>query len=340
MAGSRWHLRFRGLAIGVAAGALAYVVQRGRQQRDAIAPRIHDLTRRALVSLGVPAESQFVMVNGVRLHTVVAGPPSGPLAVLLHGFPECWYSWRKQIPALVEAGYRVVAVDQRGYGLSDKFADVASYQPNALAGDVRELIRRMGCERAVVVGHDWGGTVAWRFAMDYPDRVDRLAILNGAHPAAYARELRRNPEQWRKSLYFIFFQVPWLPELLVGYSPRATMRFFLRGASTRKDAYTDDELEVMAAAFAQPGAPKATLNWYRASFQFAGAWRRTRPVERPVLIVWGEDDVALSRALTVDLEAWAPNLSVHTIPHCGHWVQNEAPAEVNAHLLGFLSTPG
>src|SRR3954449_2631161 len=149
------------------------------------------------------------VVNGVRLHYVEAG--AGPLVVLLHGFPEFWYSWRHQIPALAAAGFRVVAPDMRGYNRSDKPRGVRAYSGDALTGDVAKLIRACGAERAVVVGHDWGAAVAWQFAMAYPALLERLVIMNAPHPARFLRALR-TWRQARKSWYMFFFQLPWLPE--------------------------------------------------------------------------------------------------------------------------------
>jgi len=227
--------------------------------------------------------------------------------------------------------------DQRGYNLSDKPAGAANYRIDALAADIRDLIHALGAERAIVVGHDWGGAVAWALPMLYPEVVDRLIVMNAPHPAAFARELRDNPDQRRKSWYIAFFQLPWLPEFLMGYSPRASAEFFFRAGATRFEAFTDDELDMMATALAQPGALTTMLNWYRA---LRLTWRagKPRPIEHRTLLIWGEDDRALGKSLTRGLDQWAPNLTLHLIHNCGHWVQNEAPAEVNAQMLAFLKS--
>ncbi len=166
-----------GMAASTAVWAATILARRARARRQALARQVNEVTRHAVGRLGVRAQSQFLHVNEVGLHSVVAGPPAGPLVVLLHGFPECWYSWQHQIPALARAGYRVVVPDQRGYNLSDKPAGAHNYQIDQLTGDVRDLIQAMGRERATLVGHDWGGVVAWRFAMDYPDMVDKLVRI-------------------------------------------------------------------------------------------------------------------------------------------------------------------
>lgn len=332
----RWMLL--SVSAGVVAGVVALIV-RGRARRLALASRVDDVTRRAVERLNVPAESRLVSVSetdGVRLHAVMAGPQEGPLVVLLHGFPECWYSWRHQVSVLAQAGYRVVAPDQRGYNLSGKPAGVQSYQIDRLTADIAGLVRALGRERAIIVGHDWGGAVAWRFAMDYAGVVDKLVVMNAPHPVAFARELRSNWAQRIKSWYMAFFQLPWLPEALLSLSPVSSARLFFRRTAVRAGAFSDADLEVMATALAQPGALQAMIHWYRASFRFAPA-RRTQVIEAPTLLIWAEDDVALTKSLTYGLEKRVSNLALHYIPHCGHWVQNEAPDEVNAQMLAFLS---
>ncbi|MGD8462892.1 MAG: alpha/beta hydrolase [Anaerolineae bacterium] len=328
-----------GLGSGLAVGAAALALAKTRQQRRALARRVPALTDRAISRLPVPAESTFLRVNGLRLHAVLAGPEDGPLAVLLHGFPECWYSWRHQIAALGEAGYRVVAADQRGYNLSDKPPGVASYQIDHITADILGLIHAMGYEQATLVAHDWGGVAAWHFAMDYPQIVDRLVVMNAPHPVAFARELRNNRSQQLKSWYVAAFQLPWLPETLLALSPRATTRLFLRRTAVRPGAFSDADLEVMAAALAQPGAMPAMIHWYRAALRYPAA-RRSQVIACPTLLIWAEDDVALGLELTHGLARWVPDLQIHTIPGCGHWVQNEMPQEVNAQLLAFLAETG
>ena len=172
-----------------------------------------------------PWSHHQAIVNGVRLHYVEAG--EGPLVVLLHGFPEFWYAWRDQIPALAAAGYRVVAPDMRGYNLSEKPPGVTSYRLEHLTADVAALIRQLGAERATVVGHDWGGAVAWQLPVFHPEVVERLAVLNAPHPGALLRELR-TLEQLRRSWYIAFFQLPWLPELALRAGDAALLRRMLR----------------------------------------------------------------------------------------------------------------
>jgi pimeloyl-ACP methyl ester carboxylesterase len=320
------------------ASVLAALLQYARKRRQSLARRVDHITQRAVHGLDVPAESRFLPASDLQLHAVVAGPEAGPLALLLHGFPECWYSWRHQVPLLARAGYRVVVPDQRGYNLSDRPAGVGSYQIDHLTADILALMAALGRERATVIGHDWGGVVAWRLAIDYPQAVERLIVMNAPHPVAFAKALAADWSQRLRSWYIFFFQVPWLPEALLGLSPLATARLLFRGTSVRRDAFSEADLEVMAAALAQPGALRAMLHWYRATFRYRPA-RRARPIEAPTLLLWAEDDVALGKPLTYSLERWVPDLEIHYIGGCGHWVQNEAPAEVNERLVAFLKRP-
>jgi len=276
------------------------------------------------------------VVNGVRLHYVEAG--AGPLVVLLHGFPEFWYSWRHQIPALAAAGFRVLAPDQRGYNESDKPAGVDAYRVEALTADVAGLIRHVGEARAAVVGHDWGGVLAWYLPVQYPELVDRLVVLNAPHPLAYLRELRRGGQLLR-SWYVLFFQLPGLPERLIRAGDFAAVRRMLRRQPVRPDAFTEEDVERYRVALARPGALTAALNYYRAAVRGGGlrrAARKMRPIPVPTLLLWGEQDPALSVRLTEGLEAWVPDLRVERIADASHWVQNDAPERVNQALVNFL----
>jgi pimeloyl-ACP methyl ester carboxylesterase len=329
----RWLLA--SIAAGAAIGAVSVLLAQSKRQRAALAGRVDKVTRQAIDRLGVPAESRFIQVGDLRLHTILAGPPDGPLAVLLHGFPECWVSWRSQIPVLVGAGYRVAVPDQRGYNLSDKPKGVENYQLDCITADILALIRALGRERATLVAHDWGGAAAWRFAMDYPQAVENLVVMNAPHPVAFAKALAGDWSQRRKSWYMFAFQLPWLPETLLTLSPLATVRFFFRRIAVRPGAFSDDDLAVIAAALAQPAAMAAMINWYRAAFRYPPA-KKVSVVETRTLLIWAEDDVALGVPLTYGLERWVPDLQVRYIPHCGHWVQNEAAAEVNERMIDFL----
>ena len=272
----------------------------------------------------------YAQANGVRLHYVEQG--SGPLVVLLHGFPDFWYSWRDQIPALAAAGYRVVAPDLRGYNESERPLGVEAYGLDTLAADVAALIHALGAERATVVGHDWGGLVAWHVAMHHPEVVSSLVIMNAPHPRAFRRELKNNWAQKRRSWYIGFFQLPWLPEAMLAVGDRWLLRRVLRRGGP---AHTDAELAAYLAAFAAPGAMTAALNYYRALFRMPS--KRPVTIACPTLLIWGLRDRFLLPALADGTEAWVPTLERHEEPRARHWVQHDASASVNARLLEFLS---
>jgi len=275
-----------------------------------------------------PWRHREAIVNGIRLHWVEAGA-AGPLVMLLHGFPEFWYSWRFQLPVLAER-FRVVAPDLRGYNLSEK--PPAGYDPSTLTDDVRELVRALGEERAHIVGHDWGGVLAWVYAMRFPEATDRLVILNAPHPARFAEEVRR-PRQFFRSTYALFFQLPRLPELLLGANRCWLLARGMRRSAVNKAAFTDDVLERYREAMSRPGSLTAALNYYRSARP--GRMPADARVRVPALILWGVHDVALRKELTERLGRWVPELTVRYL-ECGHWTQQERPEEVNQYLLEFL----
>lgn len=283
-----------------------------------------------------PWSHHQAIVNGVRLHYVEAG--EGPLVVLLHGFPEFWYAWRAQIPALASAGYRVVAPDMRGYNLSEKPPGVVSYRVEALTADVAALIRHLGVERATVVGHDWGGAVAWQLPVFHSEVMERLAVLNAPHPGALLRELR-TLEQLRRSWYIAFFQLPWLPELALRTGDAALLRRLLRQAPVRPGAFDDADIQRYIDALMQPGAATATLNYYRALVQrnpLELSRQLQQSIKVPTLLIWGRQDRFLGPRLTEGLTRWVPDLRIERIAEAGHWVMADAPERVNELLLAFL----
>ncbi len=281
------------------------------------------------------SEQTFFTLSQVKLHAAVAGPAEGPLVILLHGFPEHWYSWRHQIPALAAAGFRVIAPDQRGYNLSEKPSHIKDYAVDTLTQDIVDLIEQVGRKKAIIVGHDWGGVVAYRLAMDYPDQVKKLVILNSPHPRAFAREAKKF-RQLRRSWYMFYFRLPWLPESLFNFTPKLWAKKMFQGTAINKAAFSDKEVEVMAKAMAQPGAMRSMLHWYRAAFRFKPK-NRTQQIQMPTLIIWGEEDVALNIHLLDGMEPWFEGpLHIERIPDRGHWIQNEAPKKVNQLLLDFL----
>ncbi|MBK7894829.1 MAG: alpha/beta hydrolase [Anaerolineaceae bacterium] len=321
------------------AGLLGSALVFHNYQLSKIARKTDRLTAQAVDALnaahpGLNADCHFIDVDGIILHTLVAGPKDGPLAVLLHGFPEHWVSWRKQIPALAQAGYRVVVPDQRGYNRSSKPWGIRPYRLDALTKDIAGLIGKFGGETAVIIAHDWGGGVGWQFAADYPQMTDKLIIMNAPHPQAMWREFQKGWEQRLKSWYMLFFQLPLLPELIFTLNPHQTARQSFQQMTSQPGAFSDDEVEMMAVAMSQPRAMTSMINWYRA-LRYPAA-NQTAHIAAPTLLIWGEQDFALSRTLTEDLEEWVPNIQRHYVPNSNHWVQNEAPEAVNGAMLAFL----
>lgn len=282
-------------------------------------------------------EEGFAEVNGVRLHYVKQG--TGPLVLLLHGFPECWYSWRHQLPFLARK-FTAVAPDLRGYNLSDKPRGVSSYRTTPLLDDVRGLVDFFGERQATVIAHDWGGVIAWNLAAFHPEVVDRLVILNAPHPLAYLRELRRNPRQRRSSWYVFMFQLPFLPEWRIRRRGFEMLDRVYSGWVLRKDTFSKEDIARFKEAMGQPGCLTAAVNYYRAVFRDPEALGRLKAyprIQAPTRIIWAEDDRALTNELTHDLsDYFATPPEIRYIPRCSHWVQQEQPDRVNEYLEEFL----
>ncbi|AYA37287.1 alpha/beta hydrolase [Hymenobacter oligotrophus] len=281
-------------------------------------------------------EHHYVDTNGIRLHVVQCGPQSGPLVVLLHGFPEFWYGWHRQLQALAEAGYRVWAPDQRGYNLSDKPPRVSDYTLPKLAADVLGLLDAAGQRKAYVAGHDWGGIVAWHLAMYHPDRLHRVAILNVPHPAVFGRTLRSSPGQLRKSWYVFFFQLPWLPETLTSLSNYWAGRQTLL-SSSRRGIFSPDDLREYRAAWAKPGAMRSMINWYRAAVRTGRQGTQPGRVAVPLHMLWGKRDAFLQADMAQQSLAYCDHGRLTYFDKATHWLQHEEPQRVTEMLLAFFA---
>lgn len=275
-------------------------------------------------------------VNGVNLHVVEAGSQGGPAVLLLHGFPEFWFGWRHQIGALADAGFRTIVPDQRGYGQSEKPRPVSAYRLEQLAADVAGLIGISGRPRASLVGHDWGGLVAWWFAMTRPDIVERLVILNSPHPVAFRKHLRSSPRQMLKSWYAFFFQIPWLPEVIFRQANWRRLTEAVRGSS-RPGTFTDADLDRYRSAWSEPGAITAMINWYRAAMRDRSTPPSDTRVRVPTLIIWGTSDNFLDRPLAEASLACCDQGRLELIDSATHWLQHEEPERVNRLLIDFLT---
>ncbi|MBD8016793.1 alpha/beta fold hydrolase [Planococcus wigleyi] len=279
---------------------------------------------------------QFLESNGINLHVAVAGPEDGLLVVLLHGFPEFWFGWKNQIQPLAEKGYRVVAPDQRGYNLSDKPEGIDNYTVDHLRDDVIGIIEHFKKESAIVIGHDWGGAVAWHLAATHPEYVDKLIVLNIPHPKAMPRVLKKNPLQWMKSSYIAFFQLPNLPEKALGMGEFKTMQQSIEQTS-KKNTFSPHEMEQYKAAWSQSDALTAMLNWYRAIRR--GSFRQIpeTKIKVPVRIIWGLGDQFLSPMLAKESMSFCEEVNLAFVGEATHWIQHEQPDIVNRLIDQFIN---
>ncbi len=271
--------------------------------------------------------------NGITLHAVEAGPEDGPLVILLHGFPEFWWGWRYQIGPLAEAGCRALAPDQRGYNLSDKPEGRRAYDLDTLAKDVVGLADALGRRTFSVVGHDWGGLVAWWTASRYPDRVEKLVALNAPHPGVVGAYLRSHPAQMLRSLYAGFFQIPRLPEILLSRDGFRGLKDALLRTS-RPGTFSREDLAQYEKTWSQPGALTTMLNWYRALPLRPDM--KNPSVRCPTLVIWGKGDRFMESGIAETSAALCDRGRVQWFDEATHWVQHEEPEAVNAALVGFL----
>jgi pimeloyl-ACP methyl ester carboxylesterase len=283
---------------------------------------------------GVDVDHRTVEAAGVDLHVAVAGPEGGEPVLLMHGFPDFWYGWRHQIPALADAGYRVWVPDQRGYNTSDKPGGVESYSLDRLGADALAVADAAGDGEVHFVAHDWGAVVAWYLGTQYPERVDRLVPINVPHPTVFRRHLRRDPRQMLRSWYALYFQLPWLPERTfsalnhrVGVA--ATKEF------AREGAFTDADLAHYRTAWSRPGALTAMLNWYRAFLRHPVALPEPH-VAPPTALLWGVEDDALREEMAPESVELCEDGRLVRFSGATHWVHREVPEMVNDLIVRFL----
>jgi len=278
-------------------------------------------------------------LDQVRLHCAEMGPRDGAPVILLHGFPSFWYGWCHQLPALAEAGFRVIAPDMRGYGSSDKPGGVANYRVEVLAADIAQLIGALGHERARVVGHDWGGLVAWWLAMLHPEQLTKLSVMNCPHPS-HGIAMLTSLRQLRKSWYMLYFQLPGLPEQTLAANDFAGIRRVLRRDPARADAFTDEDIDRHVEACRGDG-PTTMINYYRALFR-RSPWkvqRKLRPIDVETQVIWGAQDRYLGVEFAEPPAGWVRGLRFDVLDDASHWVQADRPERVNELLLDFLGAP-
>ena len=278
---------------------------------------------------------RFVETKGLTFEVAEAGE-GDHLALCLHGFPELHFSWRHQFPLLVEKGYRVWAPNLRGYGATDRPEGVRNYAMDHLIQDVTDLIDASGATRVTLIAHDWGAIIAWVFAIIKPRPLERLIIMNVPHPGPARREIR-NWRQMRKSWYIFFFQLPWLPELMLQRHGGNAAGKIIADTSSNPEKFGQDIQRIYSTASMRPGARRAMVNYYRALLRHKDAVDGgDLKVDTPTLMVWGEEDVAIDIHCTEGTEEWVSDLTLKVLPGVSHWVQQDAPDQVNAILEDWL----
>lgn len=287
------------------------------------------------IDMVADVEHATIETNGLRLHVVQAGPKDGTPVILLHGFPEFWYGWRRQIPYLAAQGFRVWAPDQRGYNLSDKPKELRAYTLDETAKDVIGLIDAMGTEQVYLAGHDWGAAVTWWTAARYPERVKKIAILNVPHPSVMQKTLATNWEQRRRSWYIFFFQIPHLPEWMLGArNGEGLAQALIR--TSQAGAFEDRDLAEYRKAWAQPGAVKAMIDWYRTTARAKTERLPDKRIHMPTLILWGKRDHALSWPMAQASADLCDEPRVVYFDEATHWVQHEEANRINPLLAEFF----
>lgn len=297
-------------------------------------------TMRNTASLFDNIQTEFVAANGLRFEVDQCGDQtSRKLAICLHGFPEHSVSWRHQLPMLAELGYKVWAPNMRGYGNSSMPPEREDYSIENLLADVGALIDAADCDETVLLAHDWGAVIAWYFAIRQIRPLSQLVICNVPHPAAARQSI--GWAQLKKSWYVFFFQIPGLPEWMFSRRPD-NLGEMIRETSSRPEMYSDEVIGLYSENASRPGGLTAMINYYRDMFRPGGGNSRQQDmgipiIETPTLMCWGEDDMALTIETTYGTEKWVRDFTIRYLPRISHWVQQDAPEEVNAMIKAFLT---
>ena len=278
---------------------------------------------------------KMIETNGIKLHIVQKGDSESPLVLLLHGFPEFWYGWRQQIDFLAGMGFRVVVPDQRGYNLSDKPKGIDAYRIDNLTLDIIGLIDALKYKKATIIGHDWGGMIAWQLAIKYPERLEKLIILNIPHPKVMKKTLLKSWRQKRKSWYIFFFQIPWFPEFILSRINSALLRKVLI-KSSRRGTFSETDLKQYQEAWSKKNALRSMINWYRAAFRTMFEKSVKSYIDIPTLLIWGMKDFALISDMAQPSIDLCRKGRLVFIKEASHWVQHEEPDRVNLLIKDFL----
>lgn len=298
-----------------------------------------DVVARAEAELGIELESSMVPANGIRLHVIQAGPADGPPVILLHGYPEFWWGWRKQLPGLAKAGFRVIVPDQRGYNASEKPPGVDAYRPDVRVQDIVSLIEELGYENVNLAGHDMGAGVAWWVAIEHPRLVRKLMVFDVGHPLAYIEASKTEPEQETISWYRTFFQLPVLPELVGRFGNWALLVKNMRETS-RDGTFSDDEMDVYRYAWDRENAMHYMVNWYRAGFRHPLDVQGTGKVRAPTKIIWGKKDAFSEYRLAEMSVKHCEQGQVVILPDAGHWLLHEEPVVITQLMADFFKPEG
>lgn len=281
--------------------------------------------------------TERIALGEVDFEVLCAGDPQSPrLALLLHGFPEHAHSWHWQMPMLARQGYRVWAPNQRGYGNTrPRPSDRAFYHRDLLLADIAALVDRSGASEVTLIGHDWGGALAWLFALRAIRPIERLVVMNFPHPSRFLDHLTSDREQQKRSRYERLFQIPWLPDWLLSRSDAAAVGRIFRDGFSHPEAVRCEDVRIFQGNAAAKGAMTAMLNWYRAN-PFRESMAGEFPMlETPTLMIWGVHDIALGQDMTLGTEALVRDFTLRLVD-ASHWVQQDAPDETNAILESWL----
>ncbi|MFN8672825.1 MAG: alpha/beta hydrolase [Candidatus Sericytochromatia bacterium] len=275
---------------------------------------------------------EYIKANGINFHYVTAG--EGPLLILLHGFPENWSTWREQINFLAEK-YKVVALDMRGYNLSDKPLKVEDYKLDILTEDIKEVIKAFNYDKATLVAHDWGGAVAWAFAANYSEMLEKLVILNSPHPMTFMKSISSSNQIFH-SWYMFFFQIPWLPEWGFSYNDFDNSLDSLRKTATYPDkAFNKEDLYYLYHGHKEKNALTCMINYYRAIFKYPSK-NMSKKITTPTLLIWGEKDKFLTKNSIKGIAEYVLDIQIKFFPDASHWVHKDEPELVNKALAEFL----